>query len=129
MMRKESMHHQVEIIYSQTDQCPMTDSSFNFFQFVHIVSGSGSHEVNGNRITYQAGSFLLITPNDYHAFYVETLTEFLIIRFTNLSAIENSFRFSILSKLFGSIILFFNFKSKSFLKIRFNKIFIIYERN
>ncbi|SFE30848.1 AraC-type DNA-binding protein [Pedobacter antarcticus] len=81
MMRKESMHHQVEIIYSQTDQCPMTDSSFNFFQFVHIVSGSGSHEVNGNRITYQAGSFLLITPNDYHAFYVETLTEFLIIRF------------------------------------------------
>lgn len=80
-MRKESLHQQIEIIYEKTDECPMTDSSFNFFQFVYVISGSGSHGVNGNHISYQTGTFLLLTPNDYHAFSVETTTEFLLIRF------------------------------------------------
>jgi AraC-like DNA-binding protein len=80
-MRKESLHQQVEIIYDKTDECPMTDSSFNFFQFVYVISGSGSHGVNGNYISYQTGTFLLLTPNDYHVFTVEKTTEFLLIRF------------------------------------------------
>ncbi|WP_413511712.1 helix-turn-helix domain-containing protein [Myroides odoratus] len=80
-MIKKSLHQQVEILYNKTDECPMTDSSFNFFQFVYVISGSGSHGVNGNHIAYKTGTFLLLTPNDYHIFSVEATTEFLLIRF------------------------------------------------
>ncbi|PUB34904.1 AraC family transcriptional regulator [Elizabethkingia sp. YR214] len=80
-MKRESLHQQFEIIYSKTDECPITDTKFNFFQFVHILSGEGTHEVNGNRIAYQTGTFLLLTPHDYHTFFIEKTTEFLLIRF------------------------------------------------
>lgn len=80
-MKKESLHQLFEILYSKTDACPMSDTSFNFFQFVYILSGSGIHHVNGNAVAYQTGSFLLLTPNDYHYFAVSSISEFLLIRF------------------------------------------------
>lgn len=75
------MHQSLEVFYEKVNDCPLRDRQFNFFEFVYVISGTGNHTVNGNNFWYSAGDLFLITPNDCHAFDLESTCEFMVIRF------------------------------------------------
>lgn len=80
-MLRENIHQSLEVYYEKVSICPIRDRQFNFFEFVYVLSGEGSHAVNGNRISYKSGDLFLITPNDRHEFDLLGECEFMIIRF------------------------------------------------
>lgn len=80
-MGKENIHQALEVYYEQVTACPLRDRQFNFFEFVYVLSGTGTHVVNDNAVEFKCGDFFLITPHDYHSFDLATVSEFLVIRF------------------------------------------------
>lgn len=80
-MARENIHQSLEVFYEKVEVCPLRDRLFNFFELVYVISGSGDHLVNGNKIAYSAGDLFLITPNDYHGFDLSGISEFLVVRF------------------------------------------------
>ena len=77
----KTMHQPVEVIYRKLAEFPAEDLHFTFFQMVYVISGKGLLGINGNRIPYQTGNLMLMTPEDRHNFEIEAATEFLQIRF------------------------------------------------
>jgi AraC-like DNA-binding protein len=75
------MHQSVEVIYRKVDETPVGDLHFTFFQMAYVISGRGMLGINGNRIPYQQGNLMLLTPDDRHNFEIGSETEFLLIRF------------------------------------------------
>ncbi|MDH6306749.1 AraC family L-rhamnose operon transcriptional activator RhaR [Parabacteroides sp. PF5-5] len=80
-MKKVNLLQPYEIVYLNTNQCPLDVHGHSFFELLYILSGSGTQNINGNVFGYRKGDFFLITPKDHHAFDVETKTEFFIVRF------------------------------------------------
>ena len=80
-MAKENIYQSLEVYYEKVDDCPLRDREFNFFEFVYVISGSGTHTVNDNRIIFEPGYLFLITPNDRHEFDLNGIGEFMVIRF------------------------------------------------
>lgn len=80
-MAKENIYQSLEVFYEKVDQCPLREREFNFFEFVYVISGTGSHVVNGNRFAYHQGDMFLITPNDRHEFDLKGTCEFMVVRF------------------------------------------------
>lgn len=78
---RENIHQSIEVFYEKVDECPLRDRKFNFFELVYVISGTGYHVVNGNRLAYHKGDMFLITPNDCHEFDLESTCEFMVIRF------------------------------------------------
>ncbi|WP_410878879.1 helix-turn-helix domain-containing protein [Myroides sp. DW712] len=83
-MARENIYQALEVYYEKIDRCPLRDRQFNFFELVYVISGEGSHAVNGNRIPFQAGDLFLITPQDCHEFDLAGMCEFMVIRFGEL---------------------------------------------
>ena len=77
----KTMHQPVEVIYRKLTECPAEDLHFTFFQMVYVISGKGLLSINGNRIPYQTGNLMLMTPEDRHNFEIGVATEFLQVRF------------------------------------------------
>lgn len=75
------MHQSVEVIYKKVDETPTGDLHFAFFQMAYVISGKGVLGINGNRVPYQQGNLMLLTPDDRHNFEIDTATEFLLVRF------------------------------------------------
>jgi len=80
-MARENIYQALEVYYEQIDTCPLRNRLFNFFELVYVLSGEGSHAVNGNRIRFNVGDLFLITPQDCHEFDLEGICEFMVIRF------------------------------------------------
>lgn len=80
-MAKENMYQALEVYYEKVEDCPLRDRQFNFFELVYVISGKGSHAVNGNRIQFKVGDLFLITPKDCHEFDLGKMCEFIVIRF------------------------------------------------
>lgn len=80
-MARENIYQSLEVYYEKLEECPLRDRQFNFFELVYVISGSGKHAVNENKISYAAGDLFLITPNDCHGFDLEGSCEFMVVRF------------------------------------------------
>ena len=80
-MARENIYQSLEVFYEKVDECPLRDRQFNFFELVYVISGTGHHTVNGNKLAYLAGDLFLITPKDCHEFDLEGTCEFMVIRF------------------------------------------------
>lgn len=80
-MARENLYESLEVYYEKVDCCPLRDRQFNFFEFVYVISGEGYHVINGNHVAFTAGDLFLITPKDCHAFDLDGICEFMIIRF------------------------------------------------
>jgi len=80
-MARENLYKSLEVYYEKVDSCPLRDRKFNFFEFVYVLSGKGTHSINGNRLVFDAGDLFLITPSDCHAFDLDHTCEFMLIRF------------------------------------------------
>lgn len=80
-MARENIHKSLEVYYEKIDCCPLRDRQFNFFEFVYVLSGKGTHGINGNQLPFEAGDLFLITPTDYHSFDLNEVCEFMVVRF------------------------------------------------
>jgi AraC-like DNA-binding protein len=80
-MRRESLNELVEVLHSRHEQCTYT-VKLTFFQIAYVVTGSGFLHINNNKISYQEGNLMLLTPNDEYHFQVENTTEFLLVKFS-----------------------------------------------
>jgi len=80
-MARENMYQALEVYYEQVEVCPLRNRQFNFFELVYVISGEGYHAVNDNHIRFKIGDLFLITPQDCHAFDLEGMCEFMVIRF------------------------------------------------
>lgn len=81
-MGRENLYKSLEVYYEKVDCCPLRDRQFNFFEFVYVLSGQGSHAINGNHLSFRAGDLFLITPKDCHTFDLEGTCEFMVTRFS-----------------------------------------------
>ncbi|WP_228379091.1 AraC family transcriptional regulator [Chryseobacterium piperi] len=81
IMVRENIYQSVEVYYKTSEGCTDDETQFNFFEIFYVLSGSGVHVINGNRVPYSKKELFLLTPNDRHSFEVEEFSEFLIIRF------------------------------------------------
>ncbi|HVI44981.1 MAG TPA: AraC family transcriptional regulator [Chitinophaga sp.] len=80
-MQKINIHQPVEVIYEKVNECPLSRKELTFFQIVYIISGTGSVEINGNRLAYGPENLLLFTPGDHQYMDIGTTSEILLIRF------------------------------------------------
>ncbi|WP_442587211.1 helix-turn-helix domain-containing protein [Pedobacter sp. AW31-3R] len=80
-MAKENLYQSLEVFYEKVTVCPLRDRKFNFFELVYVISGKGTHLVNGHQIAYSPGNLFLITPNDCHQFDLQGICEFMVVRF------------------------------------------------
>jgi len=80
-MPKENIYQSIEVFYEKVDHCPLRDREFNFFELVYVISGCGVHVVNGNKLAYHAGDMFLLAPHDRHEFDLESICEFMVVRF------------------------------------------------
>lgn len=81
-MKKENIDQLVKVEYYKTEDCPVKNHLFSFFQMVYVISGSGFFKINNNITTYKSGSLILLTPNDHHSFEISDTTEFLFVKFS-----------------------------------------------
>ena len=54
----------------------------NFFELVWIKKGKGTQCINYNEYPYQAGSLFLLPPLQCHSFQLDTISEFVFLKFT-----------------------------------------------
>lgn len=83
-MQKKSLYQPFELEYKEMDECPKSTHQHNFFELIYILDGTGTHSINNNHFSYNAGHMFLITPEDMHSFAVETTTKFVFIRFNHI---------------------------------------------
>jgi len=80
-MPKENIYQSIEVFYEKVDHCPLRDREFNFFELVYVISGCGVHVVTGNKLACHAGAMFLLAPHDRHEFDLESICEFMVVRF------------------------------------------------
>jgi AraC-like DNA-binding protein len=80
-MTRERLYTPVEVIHRKIDVATTADGQLTFFQMAYVIAGEGRLRINGNRIPYDTGNLMLLTPNDSHSFEPHTPSEFLLIRF------------------------------------------------
>ncbi|MFZ4928503.1 AraC family transcriptional regulator [Chryseobacterium sp. Mn2064] len=81
-MKRENIDQLVKVEYHQTENCPLKDIRFSFFQIVYVISGKGAFTINNNISAYSKGSLILLTPDDQHHLDIEEKTELLLVKFS-----------------------------------------------
>lgn len=82
-MKRENIDQLVKVEYHVTENCPLKDNRYSFFQIIYVISGKGSFTINNNLAFYNKGSLLLLTPDDQHHLEVEEKTELLLVKFSD----------------------------------------------
>ncbi|WP_339727635.1 AraC family transcriptional regulator [Maribacter stanieri] len=83
-MERESLFEPFSIVVKTLDECPKDEHEHTFFEFVYILSGTGSHSINKNTFNYSQGDLFLISPASCHSFNIYTTTQFFFLRFNNI---------------------------------------------
>ena len=78
-MIKDQKYEAVEAYYLKTDMWEVK-KLLNFFQFVYVISGQGTHNYSENSIPFEAGYLVLLTPDKENNFDLNGETEFLIMK-------------------------------------------------
>lgn len=83
-MNKESLYQPFEIACETLDSAPSVGHKHTFFELVYIIEGTGQQCINQNKFSYFPGHMFLLTPQDCHAFDIETTTTFFFLRFSDI---------------------------------------------
>ncbi len=83
-MEQKALHQPFELYVSDMECWNERPLVYHFFEIVQILEGSGTREVNHNRLPYQKGCIFLFTPLDCRGFDSETPTRFCSIRFSEV---------------------------------------------
>ncbi|MCW3466605.1 AraC family transcriptional regulator [Chitinophaga nivalis] len=74
-----------DLLLQEMDSWEALPYAHNFFELIYIREGKGSITVNNNSHAYTKENIFLLTPTDKYHFDIEDPTQFLFIRFTDLS--------------------------------------------
>ncbi|HVW60095.1 MAG TPA: AraC family transcriptional regulator [Puia sp.] len=83
-MHTQHLFQPFDIDYIASGECPMKTHKHSYFELIYIVSGGGTHHVNGNAFPYGGDNLFLLKPMDTHFFVVKEFTSFMFIRFNNI---------------------------------------------
>jgi hypothetical protein len=83
-MKNQNLYEPFSISFQTLEEFPVREHSHNFFELVYILSGTGRQCINNHSFPYRDGHMFLITPQDCHAFDIETPTHFFFLQFNNI---------------------------------------------
>jgi len=81
-MRRFTNFHTLNVFSLHLDVWEYEWHTHNFYEIIFIEQGTGMHLLNGLRFAYTAGDIFLLTPEDAHAFEIQSTTIFSFIKFT-----------------------------------------------
>lgn len=86
-MWKENLYQPVEVLTRRHTKFPIDEHQHSFYEMVYVRRGRGDFYVReeGCKVQetlYKAGSLFLIPPDTVHCFTIESLSEYVFIRFT-----------------------------------------------
>jgi len=76
-------HEPLFVRHFTTKEWPFPMHNHNHFELVFIHTGSGTHELNGKRTTYNGQHLFLLAPADSHLFRIQKETTFSVLKFSN----------------------------------------------
>jgi AraC family transcriptional regulator, L-rhamnose operon regulatory protein RhaS len=79
-----SLSQALDISFYEMTEWLLPPHKHHFYEMVYVMEGSGIHLLNGNQISYAAGSLFLLTPADVHAFEIAAPTAFCFIIFNEI---------------------------------------------
>ena len=82
-MERFIQHEILFIRHFKTNKWPYPVHNHNYFELVFIHSGSGYHDLNGDRQPYAGKCLFLLAPSDYHIFEIQEETDFSVLKFNN----------------------------------------------
>jgi AraC-like DNA-binding protein len=83
-MHIQHLFQPFDIHFLQSDECPMKTHKHSYFELVYIISGEGTHNVDGNAFHYCPDNLFLLRPMESHFFTVKEFTSFIFISFNNI---------------------------------------------
>ncbi|TWJ02430.1 AraC-like DNA-binding protein [Mucilaginibacter frigoritolerans] len=63
---------------------PHPPHKHNHYELIYTRQGTGTHYINGNAIPYVNGNIFLIGPDEEHYFEIDSPTQFVFIKFTDV---------------------------------------------
>ncbi|PUZ24813.1 AraC family transcriptional regulator [Chitinophaga parva] len=82
-MQKENLYQPYEIEVKTLEEGPAPGHVHSFFELVYVLEGTGIQCINNHEFSYFPNHMFLITPEDCHAFKVQTATRFFFMRFND----------------------------------------------
>lgn len=83
-MKNQNLYEPFSISFQTLEEFPVRAHAHSFFELVYILSGTGRQCINQHSFDYRDGHMFLITPQDCHAFEIETPTQFFFLQFNNI---------------------------------------------
>ncbi|MEN4760373.1 AraC family transcriptional regulator [Chryseobacterium sp. C39-AII1] len=80
---KRKQFEPLEIDTFEASVYPFPKHSHTYYEMIYIFKGCGDHHINGIVISYKAGDFYLISPDDEHFFDIKKPTKFCFIKFND----------------------------------------------
>ncbi len=83
-MKTLSLYQEFDISLYEADTWEYGTHKHSFFELVYILDGNGTHILNDNKYPYAKNSLYFLTPNDTHAFEIQSRTKFCILTFNKV---------------------------------------------
>lgn len=83
-IQTQNLYNPFEVLFVETDKCPIKLHKNTFFQLAYIMSGEGKYHINENTFPYKGSDLFLLKPFDTQYTRVEKRTAFLFIQFNNV---------------------------------------------
>ncbi|SDK23476.1 AraC-type DNA-binding protein [Catalinimonas alkaloidigena] len=91
-MKRQNLHEAYAVSFETWEASPDLGHKHSFFELVYILSGTGRQCINQHQFDYQPGHLFLLTPQDCHAFEIETPTTFFFLRFNDIYLKSGAFQ-------------------------------------
>ena len=82
IMKRFTNFHSLNVFSLHLDVWEYEWHTHNFYEVIFIEQGTGMHLLNGLRFEYNTGDIFLLTPEDAHAFEIQSTTIFTFVKFT-----------------------------------------------
>lgn len=86
-MKKDGQFEPISVIHQLMEPQSSELMRHNYYEFIYICSGSGSHYNHQVSSKFSAGDLFLTKPDEEHAFNIEEHAEVYIVRFTDCARI------------------------------------------
>jgi AraC family L-rhamnose operon regulatory protein RhaS len=83
-MKTVSLYQEFDVSVYEVETWEYGTHRHSFFEIVYILSGEGTHILNGENYPYSENSLFILTPSDTHSFDIASKTAFCIITFNKI---------------------------------------------
>lgn len=83
-MQRYNQHTPFVVLEFDADVWEHPVHKHNHYEIIFINKGKGTHTINDVNFPYQEGDIFLLSPEDYHSFFIIERTSFCFFKFTEL---------------------------------------------